>query len=75
MKELEYNFKRIIDVNFESVGIESDELKKKIVLELSIEVQKIQRKNLQNLLEFCKIVEKEEKGLLFIRKMIINLIE
>lgn len=75
MEDLKKKIKHVIDLNFDAVGINSNHLK----LEMANQIIKLchdhNKKNLENLLDFCKIVEKEENGLLFIKKMINNIID
>jgi hypothetical protein len=74
MNSIENKISYIIYNNLNSDDTVSIVLKEKIKKELILEFQSEQDKNLINLLELCKIVEKEKNGLLFIEKMIINLI-
>ncbi len=74
MNSFENKISYIIYNNLNSDNTVSVVLKEKIKKELILEFQSEQDKNLINLLELCKIVEKEKNGLLFIEKMIINLI-
>lgn len=74
MNNLNFRLEKLLDVNFKAIGLDSiqfrDHLKKEIISELTRDYNN----NLINLLEFCKIVEKEKNGLLFIEKMIESLI-
>ncbi len=74
MNSFENKISYIIYNNLNSDDTASVVLKEKIKKELILEFESEQDKNLINLLELCKIVEKEKNGLLFIEKMIINLI-
>ena len=74
MNSIENKIDYIICNNLKSFGITSLELQNKIKQQLIKEFESEQNKNLINLLELCKIVEKEKNGLLFIKEMIINLI-
>lgn len=75
MKQLEKQIERIVDLNLNSFNIDSQELRNVMVAQLVNQFRMHNYKNLQILLDFCKLVEKEEKGLLFIRNMIKNIID
>jgi len=75
MKELETKISKILEEHFNIVGIQSKVMVNEISSEILTQVKSHNKKNLENLLEFCKLVEKEEKGLLFIRNMISTIIE
>lgn len=74
MNNLEYRLENLLDSNFKAIGLNSIQFKDHIKKEILNEFKKEYNNNLINLLEFCKIVEKEKNGLLFIEKMIENLI-
>lgn len=75
MSELEKKINTIIKENLYSVGIISEDLSDKLSSQIINEFRRENKKNFENLLEFCKLVEKEEKGLLFIMNMINNIID
>lgn len=75
MSELEKKINTIIKENLYSVGIISEDLSDKLSSKIINEFRRENKKNFENLLEFCKLVEKEEKGLLFITNMINNIID
>ena len=70
MNNLEYRLENLLDSNFKAIGLNSIQFKDHIKKEILNEFKKEYNNNLINLLEFCKIVEKEKNGLLFIEKMI-----
>jgi hypothetical protein len=74
MNSFEKKIDYIIYNNLKNAEITSPTLQEQIKKELIKEFESEQNKNLINLLELCKIVEKEKNGLLFIEEMIINLI-
>lgn len=75
MNQLEQKISKIIEHNLICHNSNYQELREALISQILLECKIHNHKNLQILLDFCKLVEKEEKGLLFIRNMIRNIID
>ena len=60
MKNLEFKIEKILDDNFKTFGLNSTPLKEQLRSSIINEIKRDYNNNLINLLEFCKIVEKEK---------------
>ena len=74
MENLKRKIIQILDNNLNDKNLNFIDLQFKIADEIMKEIVNNQNDNYNNILDFCEIVDEEKNGLLFIKKMIRNLI-
>lgn len=74
MENLQRKINDIVRENVHNKNLDCSDLEFKMTNEIMVEILKYQNSNYNNILEFCEILDGEKNGLLFIKKMIRNLI-